>query len=131
VLEVATEGATLFLDTSARRVGEASGHLTGQNGCSTLQPGLRNVFRLQRYISTRIRVLGQVAWVHGIGLATGLSDPEQKYLAWCFVQVSVSQFQDDTAVKNGFRSTAILTSCAGSMTSRVHNANQIEKPQLK
>jgi hypothetical protein len=71
--------------------------------------------------------------MHGIGLATGLSDPEQKYLAWCFVQVRVSQFQDDTAVEDGFRSTTntILTSCAGSMTSRVHDANRIEKPQLK
>jgi hypothetical protein len=76
MLEITTEGATLFLDTSARRVGEASGHLTGRNGCSTLQPGVRNAFWLQRYISTRIRVLGRVAWMHGIGLATGLSDPE-------------------------------------------------------
>jgi hypothetical protein len=91
------------------------------------------VFRSQRYISTKFRVLGLVAYMHRIGLATGLSEPEQGHMAWCFEQVRVSQFQDDTdtAVKDGFRSTAILTSCAGSMTNWVHNANQIGKPQLK
>jgi hypothetical protein len=127
VLEVATEGATLFLDTSARRFGEASGHLTGRNGCSTLQPGDRNAFWLQRYISTRIRVLGRVAWMHGIGLATGLSDPEQKYLAWCFVQVRVSQFQDDTAVEDGHDTHKLCWVDDKQGAQR----NQIEKPQLK